>query len=62
LDHLVSSSLDPQSSILDPRSSPPPGTRARFLDLGPEKFSRWIIDQKPLFITDTTFRTPTSLY
>jgi pyruvate carboxylase len=56
LDHLVSSSLDPQSSILDPRSSPPPGTRARFLDLGPEKFSRWIIDQKPLFITDTTFR------
>jgi pyruvate carboxylase len=47
---------DPPSSILDPRSSPPPGTRDKFHEFGPEKFSRWILDQKLLFITDTTFR------
>jgi len=34
----------------------PPGTRQRLLELGPEKFCRWILDQKPLLLTDTTFR------
>jgi len=34
----------------------PKGTRDRLLEMGPEKFSGWIRDQKPLLFTDTTFR------
>lgn len=34
----------------------PKGSRDKFLELGPEKFSKWILDQKPLLMTDTTFR------
>ncbi len=34
----------------------PPGTRQKLLELGPEKFSRWVRDQDALLITDTTFR------
>ena len=33
------------------------GTRDRTAsELGPEKFSKWVLDQKPLLLTDTTFR------
>lgn len=39
-----------------PNGSPPPGTRDRLKELGPEKFSEWITKQKQLFLTDTTFR------
>lgn len=35
---------------------PPPGTRDKLKELGPEKFSKWILDQKRLLLTDTTFR------
>ena len=38
------------------KGSPPPGTRDRLKELGPEKFSEWITKQKQLFLTDTTFR------
>lgn len=34
----------------------PPGTRQKLQELGPEGFSRWVLDQKKLLITDTTFR------
>jgi pyruvate carboxylase len=34
----------------------PPGTRDRFRELGPEKFAQWVLEQKPLLLTDTTFR------
>ncbi|MCA9083052.1 MAG: pyruvate carboxylase [Planctomycetaceae bacterium] len=34
----------------------PRGTRDQFLELGPEKFGKWIREQKRLLITDTTFR------
>ena len=34
----------------------PPGARTELLRLGPEKFSKWIRDQKRLLLTDTTFR------
>lgn len=34
----------------------PKGTRDKFLELGAEKFSKWISSQKRLMITDTTFR------
>jgi len=35
---------------------PPPGTRQKFQELGATGFSKWIIDQKRLLITDTTLR------
>jgi pyruvate carboxylase len=34
----------------------PPGSRQKLLELGPEKFCKWVLDQKRLLITDTTFR------
>src|SRR5262249_29484532 len=34
----------------------PPGTRYKLLQLGPEKFAAWVRGQKPLLLTDTTFR------
>jgi pyruvate carboxylase len=34
----------------------PPGTRQRFQELGPEKFSAWVREQQRLLLTDTTFR------
>ncbi|MDC0503611.1 hypothetical protein OAN94_04980 [Verrucomicrobiales bacterium] len=36
--------------------APPEGTRDRLLAMGPEAFSKWVLEQKPLLITDTTFR------
>jgi pyruvate carboxylase len=41
---------------VDRQTDPPAGTRTRLLELGPEKFSKWLRDQKKLMITDTTFR------
>jgi pyruvate carboxylase len=32
------------------------GTRDRLRQLGPDKFAEWVRAQKPVFITDTTFR------
>ena len=40
----------------DHKQTPPPGSRQRLLELGPKKFAQWILDQKPLLVTDTTFR------
>ncbi len=40
----------------DLNQPPPPGTRDKLQELGPEKFSQWILKQRPLLITDTTFR------
>ena len=34
----------------------PEGTRQRLEKLGPEKFCEWILHQRPLLLTDTTFR------
>src|SRR5262249_7494606 len=34
----------------------PGGSRDRFLELGPERFSAWVLEQKRLLVTDTTFR------
>ncbi len=40
----------------DSTATPPPGTRQKLKELGPEKFSQWILEQKPLLMTDTTLR------
>ena len=37
-------------------TEPPPGTRQKLLDLGPERFCEWVRDQERLLVTDTTFR------
>jgi pyruvate carboxylase len=36
--------------------APPPGTRDRWKELGSKKFGEWILAQKQLLLTDTTFR------
>lgn len=40
----------------DAKVSPPRGTRDLLLEKGPQKFSKWMLDQKPLLVTDTTLR------
>lgn len=35
---------------------PPAGTRHKLQELGPERFARWVREQKKLLITDTTMR------
>jgi len=40
----------------DPDSPIPKGTRDIFKELGPEKFSEWVLNQKRLLLTDTTLR------
>jgi pyruvate carboxylase len=34
----------------------PKGTRDRLKELGPEKFAKWVLEQKTLLLTDTTMR------
>ena len=38
------------------KSSPTKGTKDKLNELGPDKFSEWILEQKQLLITDTTLR------
>jgi len=40
----------------DRKQVAPQGTRQMLLELGPKKFAEWTLKQKPLLITDTTFR------
>jgi len=40
----------------DPKQSPPRGTRDLLLAEGAVKFSKWLREQKPLMVTDTTLR------
>ena len=41
---------------LDHKQPLPKGTRDLFLEMGPEKFSQWILKQDRLLLTDTTMR------
>ncbi|MGY4211439.1 pyruvate carboxylase, partial [Burkholderia sp. PvR073] len=41
---------------LDTAVAIPAGTRDRLRELGPEKFARWMLDQKQVLLTDTTMR------
>ncbi|MGH3584060.1 MAG: pyruvate carboxylase, partial [Mycobacterium sp.] len=40
----------------DLESTPPPGSRQRLLELGPEGFAAWLRDSPAVGVTDTTFR------
>ncbi len=46
----------PAPLAYDQKSAPPEGTRQLLLKLGAEKFAQWVMKQKPLLVTDTTFR------
>jgi pyruvate carboxylase len=50
--------VEPPDGSRHPRRTwrPPAGSRDKFMELGPEKFSQWVRGQKRLLITDTTFR------
>lgn len=45
-----------QLPALDWDTVPQPGTRDLLRDLGPQGFSRWMLDQKRVLLTDTTMR------
>ena len=36
--------------------APPPGTKQRLDELGPERFARWMLDEKRVLLTDTGMR------
>ncbi|HEY2148545.1 MAG TPA: pyruvate carboxylase, partial [Pirellulales bacterium] len=40
----------------DPLEPPPAGSRTKLLEIGPRKFSQWILDHDQILLTDTTFR------
>jgi pyruvate carboxylase len=48
----------PQDKLpdLDLDSIPPPGSRQRLIELGPEGFAAWLRDSPAVGVTDTTFR------
>jgi pyruvate carboxylase len=48
----------PQDKLPDVDLSdlPPPGSKQRLTELGPEGFARWMRDSKSVGVTDTTFR------
>jgi pyruvate carboxylase len=46
----------PTPPEIDKHDPPPKGTRQRLQDLGPDKFCQWILKQKSVLLTDTTFR------
>ncbi len=59
----VKGKVDPKRELPEPTppafndaAPPPPGTRTKLLELGPEKFAQWVRKQKSLLFTDTTMR------
>jgi pyruvate carboxylase len=52
------STVYPQDKLpgVDLASAPPPGSKQRLVELGPEGFARWMRDSPAVGVTDTTFR------
>jgi pyruvate carboxylase len=46
----------PDSLVIEHQAEIPKGTRDLLLELGPDKFAQWILDEERLLITDTTLR------
>ncbi|MEU0494263.1 pyruvate carboxylase [Mycobacterium sp. NPDC006124] len=46
----------PDIEVRDTESTPPPGSRQRLVELGPEGFAAWLRDSPAVGVTDTTFR------
>ncbi len=51
--HVLSRPLLPPAELSLP---PAPGTRDKLKELGPQKFSQWMRDEKRILLTDTTLR------
>jgi pyruvate carboxylase len=51
-----SGKIEPVPPWFEPTMAPPDGSRQVFKAMGAEGFSRWVREQKPLLLTDTTFR------
>ena len=47
---------EPEPPAVDLSQPPPPGSRQRLRELGPEKFAAWVRAESRLLMTDTTFR------
>ncbi len=41
---------------IDLDAPPPPGSKQRLVELGPERFASWLRDEPAVGVTDTTFR------
>ncbi|CAA9408943.1 MAG: Pyruvate carboxylase, partial [uncultured Phycisphaerae bacterium] len=59
----VKGKVDPKRVLPEPvvptfpqGTKPPPGTKDKLRELGPEKFAEWVRKQKRLMLTDTTMR------
>src|SRR4051794_33348916 len=59
----VKGKVDPKRVLPEPHvpsfpkdTAPPPGTRQKLAELGPEKFAQWVRKQRRLLLTDTTMR------
>ncbi|HLK71259.1 MAG TPA: pyruvate carboxylase, partial [Steroidobacteraceae bacterium] len=55
----LSQTPPPMASVrppLLPYTAPPPGTRQRLQELGPEAFARWMLQEQRVLLTDTTMR------
>jgi len=59
----VKGKVDPHREFIEPPippyplgTPPPEGSRQKLQKLGPDAFAKWIRKQKPLLLTDTTFR------
>ncbi|OBK29855.1 pyruvate carboxylase [Mycobacterium asiaticum] len=52
------SKVYPQDKLpeIDRDAAPPPGSRQRLLELGPDRFARWLRESPAIGVTDTTFR------
>jgi pyruvate carboxylase len=52
------STVYPQDKLpeIDLKAPPPAGSKQRLVELGPEGFARWMLESKPVGVTDTTFR------
>jgi pyruvate carboxylase len=48
--------LKPVLPRVDLNAPIPPGSRDRLKELGPQKFAQWMLDSKPVLMTDTTLR------
>jgi pyruvate carboxylase len=46
----------PDAPVIPATTAPPPGTRQKLQELGPERFAEWIRSERRLLITDTTLR------
>jgi pyruvate carboxylase len=46
----------PDSLVIEHHAKVPKGSRDILLELGPEKFAKWILEEKRLLVTDTTLR------